>query len=307
MIIRKIGAMDFGSNAVRGVIAEYSPFGLNIIKKHRYPVRLGEEVFHDRLVSEAKIQQLVEVVQAFKAECLRLGVSQLRAVGTSALREASNQKTVLKTLWNECELKLEILSGSEEAQLIWLAVKNAVHLENHCSVLMDIGGGSIELTYHHHQEPPKHQSFDCGTLRLLEAASQEATSAKKMHTLVRELCEKSMRTWLKKTARSPVEFVVGTGGNLTTLYELIAQFFPQHNLERPIATRREIRLLLLQLEKYTVKQRQKIFSLRKDRADVIVPAIHLLLLLMELLEVDEVLLPKTGLREGVLWSMVLES
>lgn len=304
MIFRKLAAMDFGSNAIRGLIAEYSPMGLKIMKKYRYPVRLGGEVFHEGSISESKIKQLIEVIQAFKKQCFKLGIDEIKAVGTSALREAKNRIYVVERLQNETGLKLKILTGQEEAFLIWFGLKNEIHLENHEALLMDVGGGSVEFTFHRYQRVLSHSSMPFGTLRLLEELNRRSLKESDWPYLIRDFCQEQFKYFYKTLKRPRPEFLIGTGGNLSVLYELVTQFFGQAHPECPMANRDQIHSVLRRLQKYNLKQRQKIFSLRRDRADVIIPATYLVLLIMDLTACYQILLPRIGLREGLLWALV---
>lgn len=305
MAIRKVvAAMDFGSNAIRGVIAEYTPYGLDIRKKYRFPIRLGHQVFHKKAIPVEQINQVIEAIWTFKKNCTRFDVTEIAAVGTSALREASNQKHFIDTIHRETGVKIQVIDGITEAKLIWKGVQHVVHLQNHFAVLMDVGGGSIEITLNQQHEILRHESLPLGTLRILDQAQKRKVKAKDIFYLVREMGETLFKQAVFHKKTDKLEFVVGTGGNLTTLYELICQFFPLMEKDRPIANREQVFTVLNRLEKYDTEQRQKVFALRKDRADVIIPAIHLLIMLMDITHCHEVLLPKTGLREGVLWDLI---
>ncbi|MCS6837672.1 MAG: hypothetical protein NZ480_02400 [Bdellovibrionaceae bacterium] len=303
MLVRLYAAMDFGSNAIRGVIAKYSPLGLEIKKKYRFPIRLGHEVFHGEPIPDGKIQNTIEIIRYFKDICLKEKVQRLVAVGTSALRDASNQQEFLETCYKTTGLKIHVIDGKTEAELIWLGVKNAVHIENHFCLLMDVGGGSVELSLNYFDQIISSHSLPWGTLRLLEQLRKKRLQEKDLFWLVREHVEAGMVKCLRHRKEEKIEFIVGTGGNFTSLLELA------HRLSKkvdspPILNRRQLYELINRLESVGPHKRAKVFDLKKDRADVIVPAAHLLLLAMDLTECNEVIIPQAGLREGVLWSLV---
>jgi len=307
MLTRYVAAMDFGSNAIRGVIAKYTPFGLDIQKKFRFPIRLGDDVFHNGVIPAEKIHNVIEVIRFFQSSCREYKVSSILAVATSALREAKNKREFVSRCIEATGLKINIISGEAEAKWIRLGVKNALHIENHSCVLMDIGGGSIELSVSHFGKALTVASLPLGTLRLMEEAQSLHLKDTEYHWLVRKWSEAEIKKIVfgGKT-KSEFEFVVGTGGNLSSLLDLAARIFKKRHIPS-ILNQKELFLILKKLESMTSKQRQKFFNLRPDRADVIVPAGHLALLMMEIAQCDEMIIPSVGLREGLLWSLVDDS
>jgi exopolyphosphatase/guanosine-5'-triphosphate,3'-diphosphate pyrophosphatase len=306
VLVRYVAAMDFGSNAIRGVIARYTPLGLDIKKKFRFPIRLGDDVFQSGVIPAEKIHNVIEMIRFFQQACAEYKVSRIYAVGTSALREAKNQDEFVERCLEATGLKVNVISGEAEAHWIWLGVKNALHIENHTCVLMDIGGGSIELSLNRYGKPIKIVSLPLGTLRLIEEAQSKKLKDNEYYWLVRKCCESKMRESLGLKQDSKIEFVVGTGGNLTSLLDLGARIFKKQHIPS-VLNRKELFLLLKKLESMSSKQRQKVFNLRPDRADVIVPAGHLALLLLDITHCDEMIIPSVGLREGLLWSLVAPS
>ncbi len=297
--------MDFGSNAIRGVVAQYSPMGLDIIKKYRFPIRLGDDVFHMGLVPSEKIHNMIEVMRFFKEECYKYGVTQIVAVGTSALRDASNQVEVVNSCFEATGIKIQVISGSQEAKWIWMGVKNALHIENHICVLMDIGGGSVEVTLNAYRSRPQFFSLPFGTLRALEDLNHNQFSPLQFKEYMNVTYSAKLKKVVSSFKNNKIEFIVGTGGNLTSLLDL-----SQAVCKKPRTSslsREQLSKIVQTLESMNSKARQKTFGLRPDRADVIVPAGHFALLLMEVCQCEEIVIPGVGLREGVLWSLVAPS
>jgi exopolyphosphatase/guanosine-5'-triphosphate,3'-diphosphate pyrophosphatase len=216
-----MAAMDFGSNAIRGVIAKYTPLGLEIQKKFRFPIRLGDDVFHSGVIPPEKILNVIEIIRFFQQTCAEFKISRICAVGTSALREAKNKKEFVDKCREATGLKVNVISGEAEAKWIWLGVKKVLHLENHHCILMDIGGGSIELSINHFGKALKVASLPLGTLRLLEEAQSKGIKDHEYFWLVRKYCESEIKKILGyQKKESKVEFIVGTGGNLSSLLDL---------------------------------------------------------------------------------------
>lgn len=303
MLSKYVAALDFGSNAIRAVIARYTPLGLEVQKKFRFPIRLGDDVFHTGVIPEDKIHNVIEMIRFFQQHCAEYKVNQIVAVGTSALRESQNRKEFVQRCFKATGLRVDIISGEQEARWIWRGVRKALHIENHACVLMDIGGGSVEITVNHFGKAVKITSLPFGTLRLLEKARDQGYSDKEFFWFVRKHCEKGFRDLFSKVDRKNMEFVVGTGGNLSSLLGLGARVFKRRH-QPSILARGELLSIIKKLESMTSKQRQKVFSLRPDRADVIIPAAHLALLMMEITHCEEMVIPSVGLRDGLLWSLV---
>jgi exopolyphosphatase/guanosine-5'-triphosphate,3'-diphosphate pyrophosphatase len=163
-----IAAIDVGSNAMRMIVGEVDDaWQVKSVENIRLPVRLGQDVFSKGHLEEKTIQQTEEAFLHFKHMAESFGIHHLRAVATSAAREARNSDLLVDRIFRASGIELEIISGEEEARLIHLAVVHELKLKDKRALLIDIGGGSVEVTISTGQTS-FHGQLCMGTVRLLE-------------------------------------------------------------------------------------------------------------------------------------------
>ncbi len=297
-----IAAIDMGSNAIRMIIGEFSEQRLHILRKMRAPLRLGHDVFANGKISEPMIQEVNKALRTFRATAKSHGVSWIRAVATSAVRESKNSAQFIKKIKSGSEIHLELIDGLEEARLIHLGVSKVVDLYGKKAVLIDVGGGSVEVTLVHGQEIMASRSFPLGTVRVLEEMERRNLSEENIGILIGELILPLNEYLLKYAKNERFDFGIGTGGNLDCMADLkdrILNRKPAHYL-----TLDELFLLSKEVRKIPLGSRTQMLGLRKDRTDVIVPAILVVKAILRQTDAHRVLIPKVGLRDGILWSMV---
>src|ERR1041385_4180215 len=144
--MQKIAAVDTGSNGIRLVVGEVYDDGRVVpIENIRLPVRLGKDAFTTGILREETIQQGLDAFLHFRRVADGYGATKIRAIATSALREATNSEILIERIKQTSGIEIEIISGEEEARLIHLAVAHALDLGSKRAVLIDIGGGSVEV------------------------------------------------------------------------------------------------------------------------------------------------------------------
>ena len=298
-----LAAIDIGSNAIRLVIGEADNHGdIKIIKKVREPVRLGKDVFSSGNISLKTQTQAIASFLKFR-ELLRVhGVTAVRAVGTSALREAQNREAFIQEIARSSGLSIDVIDGIEEGRLIFSAVANRVDLHEKVSLLIDIGGGSVELTIADHGTPKNTQTFKMGTVRLLQVLEDRSLKEKQLRSVIAELMP-PLRTFIdaqKKVLH--IDQAIGTGGNFECLGKLRVALLEKNSIFS--MTRIELGALVSHLESMSVKERIQFLRLRPDRADVVVPAALVTLAIMEAADVEVLSIPYVGLREGLLTDLL---
>ena len=185
-----LAAIDVGSNAMRIMVGRIVYDGkVEVIENLRLPVRLGQDAFTTGLVSEETAQQAVDAFTRFRKTLDDHKVDKVRAVATSALRETANSDLLIDRIARSTGIEIEIISGEEEARLIHLAVAQSVNLNKKHALLIDIGGGSVEVTLSQNGNILSTESYNMGTVRLLKRLSSEKNSAMPFHKLVREYAE----------------------------------------------------------------------------------------------------------------------
>jgi exopolyphosphatase/guanosine-5'-triphosphate,3'-diphosphate pyrophosphatase len=298
-----IAAIDIGSNAIRLVIAiNEGPLSLRLVKKIREPVRLGHDVFLDGIISEKTMHKAVLAFEKFNVSLKKWGVARVRAIGTSALREAKNQNEFIEKIKFETGIQIRVIDGVEEAHLVHTAVKKEVDLSKGSSTLIDIGGGSVELTFTENGTPMASKSFPLGTVRLLEILTKKKQGEFELQTTINESLDSIKHFIQANNTSAKINFAVGTGGNLECLGRLRMQILKK--TPKTFLTDIDLEQIIDQLSKYSVEERIKKLDLKEDRADVILPAALVLQTILKQLGTQKILIPFVGLRDGILWSML---
>lgn len=299
----RFAAIDIGSNAMRLRVVEAErpedgrPLEYTEIAASRAAVRLGHDVFLSGVLRPSVISSAVTALKDFRRVIDESKVDAYRAVATSAVREAENAEVLVERAEREAGLKIEVIEGVEEARLVQLAVSRRVRLGDRRSLLLDIGGGSTELTLMEAGELRASQSLQVGTVRVLEAFLERDVAVDAGHAeLAEEFVERVFAEALDEFARAAPEVIVATGGTIDTL----ATLCPRSGQELPTIDVAKARKLLAELQRLSVKERMSRYGLREDRADTIIPAAVILLHVARWLDRDSVVVPGTGLRDGVL-------
>jgi exopolyphosphatase/guanosine-5'-triphosphate,3'-diphosphate pyrophosphatase len=294
-----VAAIDVGSNAIRLAIGTVGPEGkLTVLTNRRASVRLGRDVFRSGSLSTATQADALEAFIVFQRLLKEHKVSSYRAVATSALRDARNGASVVDRIKKKTGLQLETISGDEEARLIHLAVRSTVSLSQGTSLLMDIGGGSVEITLVHRGDVYFSDSVNMGTVRMLEMIRGKRLSPSVLKRLIRQYAKRIQRQVKRGLMRAAVTRMIGTGGNLDTLGELRKKLLKKK--DSSFIKREELERLYDKLSAMSLEERITKLELRPDRADVIIPAMALILGVMEQAKVKTLMMPRVGLREGIL-------
>lgn len=296
----RAACVDMGSNAIRFVVAEFaSEREYVLLVNDRQPVRLGHGVYLSGRLDPHAMEAAVQAMVGFKAEMDRLGVVHARAVATSALRESSNRGDLIDAVHRETGLALEVISGSEEARLVHLAVASRVPLGDRKWLLVDVGGGSVEVSLVDQHGILWSESHTMGAVRLLEVLTESGEQPGRFLRLLEEYV-----ATLRIPSASGGERVAGyvaTGGNIEALAKLAGE--PDEVGVSTVPLER-LRAVIEQLARLSFRQRVEQLGLREDRADVILPGALLYERLGLLAGVAEVLVPHVGIKDGVVLDLV---
>ena len=285
----KYAAIDIGTNAARLLVGEVmskdQSFFIKKISYTRIPLRLGEDVFESGKVSKNKIDDFLKTMKAFKLISEIFDVQEVRAVSTSAMREATNADKIIDSIKEETGIKLEIISGDEEASLIF---SNFFAMELDLSipfVVIDVGGGSTELSVFENGEKIASKSFNVGTLRILKGKSDESVW-------------ENIHDWiLKYVDLSSEHEIFGTGGNINKAHKMLG-----YSYDEPIGLV-EMKELRDKLARLTIDERIDQFQMKPDRADVIVPALDIFSYILIEIGANSLMVPKVGLADGMIYEM----
>lgn len=301
---QRVSAIDIGSNAIRMMIVEVSaeqPIP-RILKKYRAPVRLGHDVFTQGLITPASVELAKAAFHRYAKAHQEFGVTHCRAVATSACREAKNRKDFVKEIYQFSGIPIEVIDGTEEGRLIHLAVRKELTLDNKKTMLIDIGGGSVEVTFSQGDKILATKSFPMGTVRVLETMAKRNLNESHLNILMGEFVKDLAPHIYDNCEGDPVDFAIGTGGNLECLGQLKTQLL--NKTPATFLTMAELDEITQRLRGLKIKERIEKLALRPDRADVILPAAFLVQTIMRQAETQKIAIPSVGLRDGLIWSML---
>jgi exopolyphosphatase/guanosine-5'-triphosphate,3'-diphosphate pyrophosphatase len=289
----RLAAIDIGSNACRLLVTEViAKPGVkpqfNKLNLVRVPLRLGFDVFETGIIPTAKVDMMFHAMQAYASLMRAYQVDRHIAVATSAMRDASNTNEIVSKIFKETGINIQIISGDFEASLIYES-HIAESLDNGSNYLyIDVGGGSTELTLFMNGELAFKHSFNIGTIRLLKGQVSEVE-----WELMKEKIRKDVRGLKNLIA-------IGTGGNINKVFSLSKKKDGKSiQLELLRSYHREMSLL-------SVEDRMRYFNLRADRADVIVPALLIYTQIMKWAMIDEMIVPKIGIVDGLIQHLFSE-
>ena len=281
-----IAAIDIGSNAARLLINEVkiqkgTPefIKLNLL---RIPLRLGMDVFTLGKIDKEREKMVIDSMKIFSDLMKIYKVDHYRACATSAMRDAENGQEIIKKVKETSGINIEIISGDEEATLIY---------ENHVAeglekdfayLYVDVGGGSTELTFYENNELIYKKSFNIGTIRLL-------------NNLVVEENWKEMKTEISKNIVSKKPIVaIGSGGNINKVFSL-----SKTKDGKPMSTS-YLKKAYKQFNTLSVAERMTSYKIREDRADVIVPALKIFNSVMTWADIKKIYVPKISVADGLI-------
>jgi exopolyphosphatase/guanosine-5'-triphosphate,3'-diphosphate pyrophosphatase len=281
----KFASIDIGSNAVRllfcNVIEDKGTVSFKKSELIRIPLRLGEDAFLKKRISQQKTTRLITTMKAFKHLISVHDVLDYKACATAAMRAAENRELILKRIKKEAGLTVNVIDGKTEARIIYANHSASLLDKNGSYMYIDIGGGSTELTLICKGKTIASKSFNVGTILL-------------MYDRVGKETWLEFKEWVRKVSAGKNDIIaVGSGGNINKLYKMSEK---KGNKPLPYKQLKEIGA---HIESYSTKDRIKILGLNPDRADVIVPAAKILLTIMKNARIKNIIVPEIGLSDGI--------
>jgi exopolyphosphatase/guanosine-5'-triphosphate,3'-diphosphate pyrophosphatase len=283
----RLAAIDIGSNAARLLISEVNTTNgkpeFNKLNLVRVPLRLGFDVFEKKEISEEKTSMIISTIQAYKHLIDAYQVQYLKAAATSAMRDADNGNDIIYRVKNETGIQIEIISGGDEASLIYENHIAENMDKDHSYLYIDVGGGSTELTFFAQTKLVFKESFNIGTIRILK----DQVSEKKWD---------EMKDFVKKETKSYSDTIVaiGSGGNINKVFSMSKK---KDGKPLPLELLKDYHK---ELSSFPLQERIKVYKMREDRADVIVPALLIYINVMRWANALEIFVPKIGLADGLI-------
>ncbi len=303
---RRVAAIDVGSNAIRYIVAEVSASGTYVVvEAERLAVRLGRDVFtRERRLTPETMHAGVSALTQIRRRIDDLGIAHYRAVATSAVRESRNGGEFVERIRRESGIHLETISGSEEARLVWIAVSERFEFGGRHWLLMDLGGGSVEVSVVGSEGIVWTESHTLGSVRLLQALEEDGPPKDEPHFY--ELLERYAH--VLKVPRAVVEWepagTIATGGNIESLATLANGGSPSGEVCR--IRRTDLRDLIERLARLSCAERVRSLDLREDRADVILPAAVVYDRIAEVVGAKEIIVAGVGVKEGLVLDLADE-
>lgn len=299
----KLAAIDIGTNSIHMIVVEAHGKRFEVIDREKIMVKLGAGLFGPMRLTDRAMNDGLEVLRRYCKLAESRGVEEILAVATSAVRESDNGTEFLDTVVRETGLVPRVISGTEEARLIFLAARHALDLGAERSLVIDIGGGSVEVAVGSQDEVVLCQSLRLGVQRLLaRQGSPEALSARQLHEL-KGYVEGAASDVMTAAHKLGYRRVIGTSGTIRTLGEAAhsaAGGTPWRSVNAQIVRRKDLRELVRRLCEMDLARRARFAGTGEGRADTIHLGGVLLLSLLELARVEELTLSDASLREGVI-------
>ncbi len=289
----RLAAIDIGSNAARLLITEVSSTKegrpqFNKLNLIRVPLRLGFDVFENHEISKAKRGMILQTMKAYGHLMKAYEVQFIKACATSAMRDAANSEDIIRKVKLETGIEIKILSGDEEANMIYENhIAENLDIE-HSYLYIDVGGGSTELTFFSEGKLKYKESFNIGTIRLLKGQVNEKTWDE-------------MKEHLKRNTKSSLPMIaIGSGGNINKVFSMSKK---KEGKPLPLDLLKDY---YKEFSSFSLEERMRIYKLREDRADVIVPALQIYINVMRWTDIEEIFVPKIGLADGLIQSLYEE-
>ena len=289
----RLAAIDIGSNAARLLISETEDtegkITFNKLNLVRVPLRLGFDVFERKEISPEKVAMIISTIKAYKNLLDAYGVEHCKAAATSAMRDASNSDEIIHRVKIATDIDIEIISGGEEASLIYENHIAENMDKDHSYLYIDVGGGSTELTFFAQTKLIFKESFNIGTIRLLKGQVEE-----KQWDEMKEYIKD------KTKAYSNNMVAIGSGGNINKIFSMSKK---KDGKPLPFDLLKDY---YKEFSSFSLEDRIRVYKMREDRADVIVPALQIYINVMRWANAPEIFVPKIGLADGLIQHLYQE-
>lgn len=304
----KLAVIDIGTNSIHMVLADILPdASYKIVDRFKDITRLGDGAFATRRLSEEAMARGLEVLNTLATLARNKGFDRIEAVATSAVREARNGGEFVDQVAKQTGVTIRVISGAEEARLIYLGVKNSIALPEAPTVIVDVGGGSVELILGNRDGLIEVNSLTLGAIRLADefltkmppsGAMLKALEESVMGQLERALQPFKAKRWQSVVATS------GMAGNLAEVIHLRQTGRPLLQLNLATVSLKEIQALERELARSSLKERLAIPGLDPKRVDTLLPAAVVFRHLLQLSGLEDMTLCDKAIREGVIYDFI---
>jgi exopolyphosphatase/guanosine-5'-triphosphate,3'-diphosphate pyrophosphatase len=300
----RIAILDLGTNTFHLLIADVEETKSKIIFRSKIAVKLGEGAIHNNWIAPRPFRRGLNTLLHYREIIKKHTPDKIVAYATSAIRSAENGKNFVKAVKDEAGLNIRIISGEEEAELIYFGVRQCIRLEEP-SLIMDIGGGSTEFIIADDTRIFWKNSFNIGAARLLAHFSPSDPIRKSEIRKIENYFEENLSILKQAIKKYPVRKLIGSSGSFDTFAEMAGHRFHGKNIIRSVSSykfdMKEFKKLSKVIIKSSLEERLNMKGLIKMRVDMIVLAALFTNHVLDSMSIREMHLSKYALKEGVLW------
>ncbi|MFW5790188.1 MAG: exopolyphosphatase [Bacillota bacterium] len=302
--MKKLAIIDIGSNSIKMILVDYrSDNSFRIIDELKESVRLGEGMHQNTYLKEGRIQKAIQTLILFKNLCDAVEVDKIIAVATAAVRIADNQQKFLDRVYNQTGIEVRVLSGEEEAYYDYKGVANSFDLKT--GLIMDVGGGSIELVLMEDKKIKESTSLPFGALTVTEEFNlfDENNSDEKLKKFFYE--EFSKLDWLQDIKDKPLLGVGGTIRNIAKIWQNKSNYSLEILHYYKMKTK-NVNEVYKEVSAKNIEERKEISGLSNKRADIFIGASAIVNYMLEFTGINELVISGKGIREGLVYDFLIE-
>jgi exopolyphosphatase / guanosine-5'-triphosphate,3'-diphosphate pyrophosphatase len=301
-----LAAVDIGSNSVRLKISRLSGRRLIEIHEDRQVTRLGDSVFRTGFLSPGAISDTVKALRRFHRAVQHEAADTVRVVATSALRDARNSRAFLEWVHSTTGWKVDIISGLEEARLIHLGLVSSLRISAATALMVDLGGGSCELTISSKGHIRDTVSLPLGAVRLTNEFLHHDPPRKAELLRLRGFVEREIGRISHRIARSRPKTVIATSGTAASLAAVCHGLYKTKGARPSVVPRTQMRGIAKMLARLPVAERKKLSGVGPRRAEIVIAGALVYAELLERCQLPGFRYSPLGLRDGLLAQMAAE-
>lgn len=301
-----VAFVDIGTNAIRLLVVRVNAnLSYTVISQEKEVVRLGEQEFKDGILREEAMQRAILVCGKFVNLSKTYGASKIISVGTSAIREAKNQQAFLSRLKAETGLEVKVISGEEEARLIWLGVSSGVNIGDRKAVFLDLGGGTVEIAIGNQNECFSVETLRLGAIRLTTQFIGDGWTAPvtaDTYKHIKSYASQKIRTVKERVLKYGIRQAWGSSGTMINLAEISNKLFKKggNGDGGQVIIRKNLKKLAPVLCSLSLEERRKLPAINPERADIIIAGAAVVEAIMEALGLEEIRISHRSLHDGLL-------
>ncbi len=301
---RVVAFIDIGTNSIRLLIVRLFPnCTYNVLSRQKETVRLGEGEFGDDLILDDAMDRAVTVCRNFTALARSFSTEEVVAVATSAAREAKNRNMLLNRLRHEASIDVRVISGRDEARLIYMGVVTGMHLGEEQAVFIDIGGGSTEIAIGGQHTSCHLESLLLGSIRLTNlffSRNEENPVTREKYATIREHARSVIEPALPGLRSHHFDTAIGSSGTIINLAEIAIKTGNGASTNEAGLSRAELSRVADLLCSLPLSLRKKVPGINPERGDIIICGAAILETLMDTLSIDRIFITNRGLQDGLL-------